>query len=277
MNVALEEVDSRLLPMVRRLAEATIPLCQPQRLTVPRPVGSGVLIEVEQHRFLLTAAHVLDNASKDSPVYAIVLTEFVTLGFRWRTRATERTQGKDRGDLAIIPLGKKAADAWSECRALKLEDFDPSLNPMDIVPTTGFLAIGFPNTKQPKILKKGGYAPAVHHFLSNAELSEDHRNLGLISDLHIAIGYDPRGFTSSRGRNELPKPVGMSGGGLWRIPFALGVGQPEPKLVGILNEYHKSPNHVIVATRLSPVLRALVQFVPETRPSIERRFPGLID
>src|SRR5205085_12147351 len=113
MNLALEEVDCRPLPMVNQLAEATVMLCQPpRRSSVPQPVGSGVLLQIEHHRFLLTASHVFDHAAPSSSVYAIAAMEFVALGHRWRTTANGRTGGRDRRDLGIVPLGQESPDAW---------------------------------------------------------------------------------------------------------------------------------------------------------------------
>jgi len=179
----------------------------------------------------------------------------------------------DKVDLAIVPLTSDAGATTSDVRILELHEIDPFPNPLDALPTTAYLAIGYPHTKQPRHLIDGQYPAFVQHFLTHYEPLEDADQIGVDSRLHITVGFDAEDFTGADGSGPLPKPAGMSGGGLWRIPDALTAQAPEGQLVGVIIEHHGALHHVIVATRLANPLYALAARNDVARRSILEGFP----
>ena len=252
LNAAqLAQANARLHPLILQLASATVPLCQPNHKRLPVPAGSGVLFRVGQRRFLLSASHVFDPALPEVPIHAVTPGGFVALSrVRWRTRPITSDGIADRTDLSIVPLGDTLADQWASCRFLELDDIDPYGESEELEPATGFLAIGYPNTKQPRIAQGGFYSPFAHHFLTHREPIEQDNILGANPELHIAVGFDPRDFVGQVTVPQLPHPLGMSGGGLWRIANAVTTERPHAKLVGVLIEYHERVR-IILATRVA--------------------------
>lgn len=263
------------MPIVRQLAEATIPICRRVGRRVPIPAGSGVLFQIEQHRFLLSASHVFDPTIPPSPLWAIANTHFVNLtGSVWRTRTRAGSNTEERADVAVVPLGPAVGDKWSGCRFLHPADLDPFVRAEEAEPTTGFLAMGYPDTKQPRALRNSSYAPYVHHFVSHREPIQADNDFGGHQELHIAIGFDRTDFAGVNTPQQLPLPRGMSGGGLWRIPRLFTSAHLKAVLVGILIE-HRSTHELILATRISELLVGIANRAPEMRPLLGSHFPGL--
>lgn len=271
----LEQANARLYPLILQLASATVPLCQPNKRRHPKPAGSAILFRVEQRRYLLTASHVFDPEHPTRPVHAITPGGFVKLsGQRWRTKRVTSQGRPDRTDLAIVPLGDATDDYWSGCRFLALDDIDPFGQSVEVAPATGFLALGFPDTKQPRFVLNGAYAPVAHHFLTHRQPIEKHVGVDVNPDLHIAVGFDSRDFVGVVHVSRLPHPRGMSGGGLWQIADALTSATPKAKLVAVLTEYHE-PASLILGTRVSWALSALADLDPASTKVLLDRYPGL--
>jgi hypothetical protein len=263
-----------MTPLAQGLAKATVLLCQPAGRRAPKSVGSAVLIGVDGNRYLFTASHVFDHASRSVPIFAAASRRFAVLGPTiWRTKPSHSRV--DRTDLAIVPLGPDADDDWADNRCLSLDELDPIPRALDSAPATGFLAIGFPHSKQPRIFLDRAYTPYAHHFVTNYEPLTAGNRIDADPEKHIAIGFDASEFVSPFGDSTLPKPTGMSGGGLWRIPNALAATDPQATLVGILIEHHPAPERVILATRLGNPLQALARLDEKVYATIRSRFPSL--
>jgi hypothetical protein len=179
-------------------------------------------------------------------------------------------------DLAIVPLGLGAATTTADVRFLGLREIDPFPSALDALPRTGYMAIGYPYTKQPRYMKDGQHSAFAHHFLTHYEPIVKGKVIGADSRLHITVGFDAEDFVGAQGGGPLPKPAGMSGGGLWRIPDALSASSPQGQLVGIIIEHHGAPHHVIVASRLANPLYALAERNEAARQAILEHFPDAV-
>lgn len=273
----VEVFSERLMPLVRRNADATVALVQPDKNGFPRPRGSAVLLRIGEALFLLTASHVFDHADTHVGLAAIADEQFIPLPrSRWRTRPTARTGQQDPADLAIVPLGSTGVTSWPTKRFLSVRDVLIPTLAQENAADSGYLAIGFPDSKQPKRATDGSYATFAHHFLSHKEDIGPSRGLALVPELHLAIGYDVRGFTTEPGVSQMPKPTGMSGGGLWLIPDATHSRSPVSHLVAILTEYHKR-ERIIVSTRMWSPLLALREFDPPSWQVVAKELPELRD
>lgn len=270
----LDKISARLQPLVRRLADATVPLCQSTERRRVTPAGSGVLLQIEERRYLLTASHVFEHAVVGRPIVAIAGERFVSLASapRWRTKPLPG--GVDRADLAVVELGQGRTDAWHGVSFLGLADIDPFGPDLEAAPATAFMALGYPRSKQPKVLRDGSYAAFLYHFVTHLEPIPPDSAVGADPSLHLVIGYDRQDFVGTPGVTKMPDPDGMSGGGLWRIPGALTSERPVGHLVGILTGHHARPR-LILASRIGEVLRFLVGLNASNATVIARRFPGL--
>jgi hypothetical protein len=271
----LRPVHERLQPIVERLAESTVPICQKGPRGLPVPAGSGVLFRLQEQRFLITASHVFEPAIPDAPLYAIVNTHFVILSApRRRTREGGGGRSEGRADLAIVTLGADQSDQWSHGTFLGASEVDPVIRDLDQAPTTGYLTIGYPNTLQPRILKAGEYQAVAHHFSTHrVDISEDNA-VGARPELHLALGLDRRNFAGVPPVVELVHPRGMSGGGVWRIPNLLRAQPLFPQLVAIFIEYH-AQEHLMLATWIGHVIAELANADPELKPALLAQYPDL--
>lgn len=82
-------MNVRLRPVVQRIADVTVPVCQPKRRRGITPAGSGVLLGVAESTYLLTASHVFENAAPDLAIALIAGQQFVSITSvpRWRTKS----------------------------------------------------------------------------------------------------------------------------------------------------------------------------------------------
>jgi hypothetical protein len=235
-----------------------------------------VLLGLEDRRYLLTASHVFENAIEGQPLAAIVGNQFVIArrDRRWRTRPSS-LDSADRVDLAVVALEAGIGEGVPGVHSLTLDDVDPFGYREELALTTSFLAVGYPRTKQPKTLREGKYAAIACHFVTHREVVESANAIDASDDLHIAIGYDREDFVGSPSRvSEMPNPEGMSGGGLWRVPFAMTSPNPTGRLVAILIEHH-ARKHLILGSRIREALRFLRTLHPANASEIDSRFPGI--
>lgn len=269
----LDSINKRLRPLIRRLADATLPICQPGRRGLVSPAGSGVLLRIGVRHYLLTASHVFGNADRDQPIAAIVADKFVRIRSRWRSRAIIE-ENADSLDLAVAPLEMPDEFAENAVSPIELADIDPFGALIEQHPHTSFLALGYPRSKQPKILREGKYAAFAYHFLTHLEDIAPSKSLAGSPELHIAVGYQRDDFHGDPAVSMMPDPDGMSGGGLWRIPDAIVSPAPSGQLVGILIEHHSREEQVIAA-RILPLLQILCRLDPANDIAIRERFPGV--
>ena len=271
----MDGVSVRLQPLAQRIAHSTVPLCERGRGGRVTPAGSGVLLQIDDRRYLLTASHVFENVVPSQPIFAIAGGKFVSLasGLRWRTRPKSQA-ARDPADLAVVQLPAKYEE-WTGAGFIGLSDTDPLGADVELARTTAFLALGYPQSKQPKSVRSGPYAAFAYHFLTHREPIEAGNSMGAVPDQHIAVGYDRGGFVGAPGVSKMAKPLGMSGGGLWRVPFATRAAHPQAKLVGILIEYHAGQK-VILASRIAEALHFLSALDTANARAIARHFPGIV-
>jgi hypothetical protein len=268
----LDEVNDRLKPLVRRIADASVPFCQLGEQRPINPIGSGVALRIGDRRYLLSASHVFEYAAADRAITVICGDQFVAVRRALVRRTVSRLPIPDVADLAVVILDS-APDETQGFRYISLDEIDPLAGDVEIAPTTSFLALGYPVSKQPRILKDGSYAAFAYHFLTHLE-KPDAEPQSLESGQHIAVGYNPRDFVGDPRVSEMPDPVGMSGGGLWRVPHGLTSPNPDGRLTGILIENRKAKK-IIIASRIAETLRFLRTLDPANASEIDERFPSL--
>jgi hypothetical protein len=95
--------------------------------------------------------------------------------------------------------------------------------------------------------------------------------LKLLSQTHIALGFDRKRTFVNGVKQPTIKPNGMSGGGLWRFDSFF---YPEPvaseaKLAGILIEYYEHEVKAMIATRAHVVLQTVAAVFPDLAPMMK--------
>lgn len=270
----LDQINDRLRPLVRRIADASVPLCQPGSRGVITAAGSGVLLQIGSRGYVLTASHVFDNAVAGQPIAAIVGSKFVVLRRDRRWRTVSNPARPDLADLAVAAVDDLPEETLVGARFITLDEIDPFGLGVEAAPSTSFLALGYPRSKQPKVAKDGSYAAFAYHFLTHREIAEPGSLESFSAAQHVLVGYDRWAFVGNPRVTQMPNPDGMSGGGLWRVPYALTAPNPDGRLIAILIEFRK-PQRLIVASRIAETLRFLRSLDPANEQEINLRFPGL--
>jgi hypothetical protein len=243
-------------PYLRRPEAAVCPIFRSTNAG-PEQIGSGVLLNVGDVSFLLTAAHVTDER-KRSDLLIPSKTGFVNLFglFIELAISPNQTRNDDKLDVAVVRLSHDLV-ARIHDSLLFLDHADCDLTDQT---TAGdaYTIVGYPARKS----ERGNQRVSSEIFALSGEGVSDKRfdQLALDRKHHLVVQYRPKRairYATMR-RSRTPHPEGMSGGGMfaWHkdLPKLSALGQP--KLAAIVTEYHQHKN-VFVGTRLSAYLIAM--------------------
>lgn len=252
---------------------------------VIRQLGSGTLLAVADLRFVLTAAHVVREASRHKLTLGISGGQsgcFIAAGGKWiMSTASSSDSADDTYDVALYQLNEDQINRLAGVEYVRVADasFTSDL-------TNGFFIVtGFPgmwstvldgdeDTMKSKLLQYGtyafsgstsalaGYDPA-HHFLLEASPS------GLLDHTGEPTSFRTRtGFAA-----QMPTDLrGISGCSVWMIGnLATPVGTWEKhagRIVGIETGVF-SARGAIKATRWNAVTTLMYKAFPNLRPALE--------
>jgi hypothetical protein len=243
-------------PYLRRPKAAICPIFR-QTDEGPEQIGSGVLLQVADAHFLLTAAHVTDER-RTKPLLIPAKTGFVNLfGLFIESPMPHLGSRKDdKLDVAVVKLSQDLVARLHD-HLLFLDHGDCNL--ADVTePKDVYTIIGYPAKKS----GIDGNAVVTDQFSLSGDGVLDYRfeELGLDPRRHIIVQLRMKRTIhySNMLKRQPPHPEGMSGGGIFAwdkaLPELSALGQP--KLVGILTEYHQHKN-VFVGTRLHAHVMAI--------------------
>jgi hypothetical protein len=216
---------------------------------IPELVGSGVLVRIRDHVFLLTAGHVTEQKSKGA-YFTLGKSGFAELFGKFiRLAHVSGRVANDSLDVAYLELHKDCVSALDQkFQAIESQDmFAHASSPLH----HDYTFAGFPWRKN---RVKGKTIQTEFITYSGPEIAKkEYVALGLKRDRHIAIRLNCR-KTFSVVKNRLrtsPHPEGMSGGGvyLWNEE-AMKDWPVRLPLAGIANRF-VSDKSVLIATRLN--------------------------
>lgn len=243
-------------PYLRRPMAAICPIFRQSNIGFEQ-IGSSVLLQVADVYFLLTAAHVTDERRK-TPLFIPAKKGFVNLFglFLESPLPASGSRKDDKRDVAVLKLSPDLiARIHDDLLFLQHHDCDlaDATTANDV-----YTVIGYPAKKS----ETKGNAVVTDQFSLSGDGVMDKRfeQLGLDPLRHVIVQHRMNRAIhySNMLRWRPPHPQGMSGGGIFAWDKAL----PEvsalrqPKLVGILTEYHQHKN-VFIGTRLSAHLMAI--------------------
>ena len=213
------------------------------------PEASSVLLRVDGVKFLLTAGHVLQN--QDYTDIGVVVNDifYILLGeVKFFNPAESKTN--DKIDLTVWKLEDSvASDLEQKYNFLDLEQLD--LN-HSVAQEYRYILTGYPVTRSKikKHIDKIKVDPFV--YLTKEADKDLYKKMDFEEHSNIILMYDKEIKTfGTKERRHNPKPIGLSGSGLWFLPnFIVEKGQRVPfKLAGIMTEWKKQQN-VVIATRI---------------------------
>jgi len=231
-------------------------------------VGSAIPFDSRGFRFLLSAAHVcLEDDGSPRPLFTMgAEKEWPLVGRRgsWEYKPTRMPDI----DIAVIGLDDACAD--------DLQQYYQFTTPADVAtleprtPLTHFFVAGYAATRN-RFRSVGHGLPSRATFLVARDLVD-------LSNLQAADKTDEQHFALSvptmpirklgGGMFHLPKPHGMSGGGVWRFEVDDRSRLiSTPRLIGVSIEHHKREN-AFLATRVQmaiPLAHDLFDLVRQDR------------
>lgn len=226
--------------------------------------GSCVFLEVSGEKYLVTAAHVVDDAKQYG--FAIVGSAGV-FQIADDFRVTSKIEGsrlKDKHDFAFLRLTTEILDSLGEAVAfIDSSEVSQNRGSMD---GRQYLVLGFPAAKNNRLIDRQNnrLRPQPWSYLGTCT-SIDAATItrtGLSPDTNVAVKFDPDQVGNNDGVNTTPPDThGVSGGAL----VDLGLAHPDNlsgespctgHLAGIMMEMHKGEK-LLVAVRIEHVLRAI--------------------
>jgi hypothetical protein len=234
---------------------------------VPQLLGSGILLKVLSHSFLITAAHVLDENTYTNfylfgqTVDLMGKTALLDLeGTIHFVNPPETGREYDRLDLGFVALSDSlAAELATRYSFLVPEDLGVNevLTGEVIAARAPYAFVGYPQSRN-KARPGNRFKPCGAMFSLSPTPLERYSGLDLDSRTHIVADFD-------RSNIGGPDPRGLSGGGVWYVgDYPILTGSQRPKLVAVSIEWRKSEK-VVVAVRISVAISMIVAAYPDTK------------
>ena len=251
-----EYLDEAAKAALAQFRDAVMPIYGVTDKGDPDHIGSAVLLDLLEGKFLLTAAHVLDW-NRTTSLY-LGGDEFILLKFEALiTVAPDGDRDRDHADFAIARLDAKMRSKLSRAKFITEAEISRSVGPAE---GRTYTCLGYPNSKNKvKPFKGTKVTPSLLPYTGIGRPASQLPNIAR-DGIHILIDYNAK-----NARDELGKKVsatdmhGCSGGAiidLGRISAdALG-GKLEAKLAALFIEGH-AKEKVIVGTGLTTILTAV--------------------
>lgn len=214
--------------------------------------GTGVFIQIQDHYFLISAAHVFDRyrdlfipLSKDYEIIKPGGTTFYN---------NPSNRDKDGIDVAVLKL-----DDYCVPHILRRYSFlqadDLAINHI-FKDGEFYTFLGYPTTKSKVLYKTDVFdSTTFFHFTSPAK-SEEYSKFNRNPALNVMASYDKK-FAYNSKNNTFgtgPDLHGISGCGLWFTdPLDLSTGIIKPKLIAIMTDWPIKNRTIIIGTRIDVI------------------------
>ena len=228
---------------LEKLRNFHCPIYAPDKNGNPIAIGTGVLIDIDGYKFLVSAGHVFDYTYTHR-VAIKSKNKLVNITGDIIENKYSQTRKEDKIDLAILILNEKMEQALSDYNYLKISniDYNHISNKMD----TSYTFIGFPATKNKTRYNTKNVKGALYSYTASRVKEEVYKALGITTATHIAITFNKRKLLSTdKKKTTVPDPYAMSGGGIWlndNLNQHPSIYKPKIKLVGIALSWHKKYN-----------------------------------
>lgn len=236
-------------------ARFAIPLYQLGINGMPDLVGSGFIISKYGRSFLITAAHVYDNNSRQNAIFFYTGGPGVSYieGFFKVSECVNRTE--DKLDFAVVMLSYDVI--FNEHWAV-VDSADVVCDASSIVDGR-FIFSGYPLGRHKINKKEKAVDFRCFSWVGNLVPDSKYESVGVTKENNLLIKFKNKHATTVEGVGgyQFPKPDGISGGPVW---VALGKRNDrkqlvidEVKLAGLIIEYHPS-HEVMLATSIDRVM-----------------------
>ncbi len=249
--------------------------CDPDKRL--HPCGTGLLFGAGALRFLITAAHVLDdNFFRSETEFCDLVTygqrqPVILKGESFRTAIPNgRTREDDLLDVGFIGLDAEIVAQIGEDRFLSPANVD--LNDTGEFPAL-YGALGYPVGQNQTIEPDDNsqIKPCAFSYTAQLRSAQEHEQLGISTASHLLLAASNNKSRRAGGmKAKIPDLRGMSGGGLWRYTEYGQVPKTKaPCLLGVLIEHRRKTGNILAA-RMGLVFEGLRGVYPELNGFLPR-------
>jgi hypothetical protein len=207
----LEVIDD----LTQLLASFTIPIYRNDERDRPEQVGSCFIVHSGAHHYLVSAAHVLEEARElyfyIAPSQTRKLSGLLALS-RWTGN-----REKDPIDVGVIRLTKEGLPPYRDLK--KVAVLPSYLRPNDS-PRDGkqYAIVGYPETKNRADTATRTVNAKAYSYRNRALAENLYATHGLSAATNIVLPLRPKKSFDSEGKHtHFPKPQGMSGSPIWLL------------------------------------------------------------
>lgn len=258
---ATDVLSPQLLPSVQ-------PIYGADQEGLPFQIGSAIFIKIENLHFLVTAAHVLEW-NKETSLYVGTGSKLSLVDGQFHILSNG---GTNQIDLAFMLIKNEIQVKFKNIRFIGINELDVN---DDGNKSHAYLVLGFPNSKNKSINKHKKIVkpnPLIFTGVSGFK-KNTYDKLNIYEETHLLVKYNKRKIQDESDKIMFaPDPIGISGGGVWRIRQygKLDTYQSknyEPKLVAVLIEWHRE-HAALMSIRVSALVQALRSLYPEIASSL---------
>ena len=250
-------------PYLRRPSAGICPIFRAEGAGKPEQFGSGILLRLSDHHFLVSAAHVLDDF-KNNEILIPGRESLVTIfgSYAVSPMPESNSRGDDKIDVGYFPLDAYFSENLDDSLVF-LDGYDS--DPMDeLHDKDAYTIIGYQASCSSS--KREVFSSQISSITCDGVLDYRYRKLGLSPQNHILLQYRMRKGVSYETMSQGKKHNfdGMSGGGVfaWSKELPNPHALAQPKLCGIVTGYDRHYN-VFIATRIGHVLSAMLKQFPD--------------
>lgn len=257
-----EELDRFVLPHTSEISRTTVALFRHVSGDADL-LGSGVLLQVEGTRFLVTAAHVTDEFFCERWRQILFgtpdgdeLIPVFTVRYARSKKRTNANREDDPLDLAVLELRPEIADQLSAfMRFVMLSDL--ALDP-DTLKDGRYLVVGYPGFRVEKDEMDQTIVAQILPYFTGVFDMERNAVPNISSADHLVFDVNRVDEPEGAGdRLDLDQTHGISGGGVWRI-------LDEDQAIEAL-DWRRARLAAIITDRSVPEVMGSVQYLRGTK------------
>lgn len=255
-EIGLERLDVCSKIVGQRFFKAVRPCFALDEFNQPVAVGSCFFMELNGTRYLVTAAHVLDEAEL-SPIYIASGTSFAPLtGLFSVTSKPGGKRSNDRHDFAFVELTQQQCEEMSADFFITEDMISQNRTRKE---RRAYMALGFPERMQ--LVNYGehmAFSEAWTYVGFHRHADALNASLEITGERHFSIRFEDRVKTFKGTERDALDPRGVSGGILIDLgnfdPAKLRPDEPcKGLLAGILIEHHRG-HETMLATDIRLVM-----------------------
>lgn len=234
-------------PLVARISRAVRPLYAAENRRPPRHIGCGVLFRTASARFLLTAAHVVEEFLQFDMYLA---GDASLVGVKGRgERASQLSAPNMEQDLLDIGVIRLEEAVGTEVDGSFLTLADVAIREW-MSPQKHYLLYGYAATKTRLDTAERVVLRAPFRFVGSRAGLASHEAYGITPHSHVALDFDIQRTASDKGIGTAPSPKGVSGGGMWSLPDLGTPGIEHRAKLAAIFIAHPSRHRLLVGTRV---------------------------